>query len=161
SGSSRRADSLLRFRSVDEPGGNVMTGPRKASVALGAWTALVLGCGSNPTRKVEIVEPTALIAYADEAITLRAVVTGEVPDTVTFRLDGQPLANVAPPYEFTWNTRALPESEHKIDAQGRYSDDTTVTSTQRTVTVDHQPLTIVSRSPAPDSGTLNTVQATL
>lgn len=137
-----------------------MTGPRKATAALAVWTAFLLGCGSNPTRKVEIVEP-ADTGYADEAITLRAVVTGELPATMTFRVDGTPLANVAPPYEFVWNTRALPEGGHKIDAQGRYSDDTTVTSIQRMVIVDHQPLTIASRSPAPDAGTLNTVEAVL
>src|SRR5215470_5761193 len=82
------------------------------------WSAALFlaGCGSEQHLTVTWSEPSS-DAYTNGSILLRAVVSGGRADSVQFFDNGKPLVSVDLPYEYLWDTRSVPEGEHRLTAR--------------------------------------------
>ncbi len=121
------------------------------------WTAaVVLLCASacinvpgieSAETEVRMTSP-AETAYTNGALELRLAVTGHAPDRVELLKNGEVLAELAPPYVYTWDTTGEAEGTYRLEARAVLGD-TAFVSPSRDVVVDRTPPQVVSRFPEP------------
>ncbi|GHG78355.1 Ig-like domain-containing protein [Comamonas sp. JC664] len=121
------------------------------------WTAaVVLLCASacinvpaieSAETEVRMISP-AETAYTNGALELRLAVTGHAPDRVELLKNGEVLAELAPPYVYTWDTTGEAEGTYRLEARAVLGD-TAFVSPSRDVVVDRTPPQVVSRVPEP------------
>ncbi|WNZ61994.1 Ig-like domain-containing protein [Myxococcus sp. MxC21-1] len=119
------------------------------------WTAAVVLLCASACINVPAVEPAqaevritapAGTAYTNGVVEVRLDVTGHAPDRVELLKDGEVLAELAPPYTYTWDTAGEAEGTYRLEARAALGDVAHV-SASREVVVDRTPPRVVSRVP--------------
>ncbi|WP_253816380.1 Ig-like domain-containing protein [Myxococcus xanthus] len=119
------------------------------------WTAAVVLLCASACINVPAVEPAqaevritapAGTAYTNGVVEVRLDVTGHTPDRVELLKDGEVMAELAPPYTYTWDTAGEAEGTYRLEARAALGDVAYV-STSREVVVDRTPPRVVSRVP--------------
>ncbi|WP_144429678.1 Ig-like domain-containing protein [Myxococcus hansupus] len=121
------------------------------------WTAaVVLLCASacinvpaieSAETEVRITSPVET-AYTNGVLEFRLAVTGHAPERVELLKNGEVLAELAPPYVYTWDTAGEAEGTYRLEARAVLGD-TAFVSASRDVVVDRTPPQVVSRVPEP------------
>jgi hypothetical protein len=121
---------------------------------LSALLALLLaaqtGCGNSKDLSVTITSPDTDTVHVRTSLTVQIFVEGE-PDALDLMKDGEPLARLPVPYQYLWDVSALAEGEYTLTARATRGD-TVVESPPLQVVVDRTAPTLLSRTPAPESG---------
>ncbi|WP_228564665.1 Ig-like domain-containing protein [Myxococcus sp. AB036A] len=121
------------------------------------WTAAVVLLCASACINVPAVEPAqaevritapAGTAYTNGVVEVRLDVTGHTPDRVELLKDGEVMAELAPPYTYTWDTAGEAEGTYRLEARAALGDVAYV-SANREVVVDRTPPRVVSRVPEP------------
>ncbi|WP_228559580.1 MULTISPECIES: Ig-like domain-containing protein [Myxococcus] len=121
------------------------------------WTAAVVLLCASACINVPAVEPAqaevritapAGTAYTNGVVEVRLDVTGHTPDRVELLKDGEVMAELAPPYTYTWDTAGEAEGTYRLEARAALGDLAYV-SASREVVVDRTPPQVVSRVPEP------------
>ncbi|NTX40536.1 Ig-like domain-containing protein [Myxococcus sp. CA051A] len=89
-------------------------------------------------------------AYVRDAVTVQVAVHAGTPDSVELLLDGNVLAKLVAPYQYTWATTHVPEGQYQLTARV-HRGSTTAVSPHLEVVVDRTPPELISRSPTPGS----------
>lgn len=119
------------------------------------WTAAVVLLCASACINVPAVEPAqaevritapAGTAYTNGVVEVRLDVTGHTPDRVELLKDGEVMAELAPPYTYTWDTAGEAEGTYRLEARAALGDLAYV-SASREVVVDRTPPRVVSRVP--------------
>ena len=140
--------SLVLKPGITDLAGNALVSPPQA-----LWTVVECSSGtgcvdcSGGGCSVAIAGPGAT-EHANGAVTFQLSFAGAAPEKVELLKDGTVLANVAPPYRYTWNTASEPEGGHQIVARATQGA-TVYSSEPRTVVVDRTAPAVVQQSPAP------------
>ncbi len=112
------------------------------------------GCSDgerNPPPVVSIISPE-LEVHGSGSVVIQVVVEGCMPETVQLLLDGEPLAMLVPPFQYTWDTTWAAEGPREIIARAGCGG-SVGTSGALTIFVDRTPPEVVGRTPAPSSAT--------
>lgn len=139
-------------------------------LGLGAACLLMLACGDSPTDptspdagqqpapdagpqgptlSVSFQEPTASTVHTRAPVRFRVQVTGSTAQRVELLQGEQLLAELTPPYEYTWDTASLGEGSYPVTARATAEDGSgTAVSPVRTVVVDRTPPAVLSQVPA-------------
>ncbi len=99
---------------------------------------------------VAITSPTGTV-YSRDAVTVQVNVSGGAPETVELLRDGNPLATLVPPYQYTWNVTNEPEGAYHLSARAKRGTERFDSSANLTVNVDRTPPAIAARTPAPNA----------
>lgn len=147
-------------------------------LSLGAACLLLLACGSSdptsgeqdpkpdggsvqtpdagpsaPTVSVSFLEPTAPTVYTNGSVLFRAQVSGGAARNVELLQGTEVLATLTPPYEYTWDTTALPEGSHSLTVRATAEDGSgTAVSPARTVVIDRTPPAVLTQVPTAGEG---------
>jgi Bacterial Ig-like domain/Bacterial Ig domain len=111
----------------------------------------------NGVVLVDITSPASDIYTHATSVPVQIAVSNAKPDTVELRLDGNLLATLTPPYQYTWDVSATPEGPHTLVARATKAG-TSYDSAARTIVLDRTPPTVVSQMPTP--GATNVSQGT-
>jgi hypothetical protein len=108
-----------------------------------------MGTGGDGGLTVELTSPPGRV-YTRGMVTLQVVVSGGTADSVTLLLDGQPLATLAAPLQYSWDTATFAEGSHQVLARA-VAHGKSFDSAAREVVIDRTAPTVVNRAPAPGS----------
>ena len=126
-------------------------------------TLSLLGCGEvsdGSSRNPPPSAPPQLVlndARGMEYVNGNLLVTvrfqGNTPDKVELLHEGEPLATLVPPFQFTWDTREQEERIHRLQARVEWSG-REILSEELLVSVDRTRPEVVAISPSHDNHTL-------
>jgi hypothetical protein len=106
------------------------------------------GAPADLTGAVAVTIGTpAMDIYTHGSVNVQVVVTGPA-DSVALLVDGNPLATVTAPYQYTWDTSGVAEGPHMLVARATHLG-TSHDSSARTIVVDRTPPTVTARVPTP------------
>jgi hypothetical protein len=121
--------------------------------ALALFVTVVAACSSSthgdPTPVVSITSPEFEF-HGTGPVVIQVVVQGCDPGTVELLADGETLAILVPPFQYSWDTTWAREGRRVVTARAS-CDGATGTSAPVSVYVDRTPPTIAGREPAPGS----------
>ena len=100
---------------------------------------------------VTITSPAQDTTYARGSLTVQATAQGCAVQELALRIDGQILANLPPPYQYSWDTSLTAEGSHRLVAEAVVAG-VTFQSAPRTVVIDRTAPVLVHRMPAPSDG---------
>lgn len=123
-----------------------------------AAACLLLGaCGTStdggspdagpPALTVTFLEPESETVPTHASVHFRVQVVGVPAERVQLLLGEDVLAELAPPYEYTWDTAQKPEGSYRVTARA-FAKKGTFQSPARTVVVDRTPPALLSQVPA-------------
>lgn len=116
----------------------------------GAWTepdaGVAVDAAPQAALTATLTSPPRPVSVRDE-VTVQGRVTG-TPDAVSLEVDGSPIADLAPPYRYTWDARAWPEGPAELRLVARRGDDIARSEAQ-IVTIDRSAPFVVEVRPAP------------
>jgi hypothetical protein len=125
-----------------------------------AVAAAVSACGGagggDPAAPAAPVAPAVAITSPEFAfhgtgpVVIQVVVDGCDPATVELLVDGETLATLVPPFQYTWDTTWANEG-HRLVAARASCGGAAATSAPIDVHVDRTPPTVIARLPAPGS----------
>ncbi len=109
------------------------------------------GADQTASPGLYISSPTSP-AYTNGMLSIQVVVSppGALLSAVQLEKDGSPLASIAAPYGYVWDTAGETEGAHQITASGTV-DGVPLKSNTVTVTVDRTPPAITGRVPVPNA----------
>lgn len=114
--------------------------------ALAAAALVLAACGPSPKLALEISSPNET-AYTNGAITIQVATWGDRPEKVELLRNGEVLARIAPPFQYTWDTTADAEGQYEITARAFKKGETFETTEPRIIVVDRTPPVIATRTP--------------
>lgn len=125
--------------------------------ALGV-AAVVVGCSEephsppSPTPPVVSITTPELEFHGSGPVVIQVVVEECEPDAVDLLVDGELLARLAPPFQYTWDTTLAAEGRREIVARAACGS-AVAASAPAPIFVDRTPPQVVDRTPAPGSAT--------
>lgn len=103
----------------------------------------------TPTVSVSFLEPTAATVHTKAPVRFRVQVSGSAARSVALLQGEQLLAELATPYEYTWDIASLAEGSYPVTARATAEDGSgTAVSPVRTVIVDRTPPAVLTQVPA-------------
>jgi hypothetical protein len=128
------------------------------SVIAALGVAVVVGCSGErhspppPTSPVVSITTPELEFHGSGPLVIQVVVEGCVPDAVDLLVDGELLARIVPPFQYTWDTTLATEGRREIVARAACGS-AVAASAPVPIFVDRTPPQVVDRTPAPGSAT--------
>jgi hypothetical protein len=106
-----------------------------------------LEVASQPQVVVSFSGPGADVTHVRGVVTLQIAVEGARSDRVALRVDGTPLATLAPPFQYEWDTVNHAEGDRQVTAEA-FEGEAKLGEATRDFVVDRTPPTISLVSPA-------------